>query len=303
MRNLRAQAPGLPFHVTTRIQGQVHLFTPAICDSVASIIAHGVSISDSRLLALKVMPNHLHVVLFQGPVPLGWIFQPILQRIARLVQLTHGLADHVFGRRFSSSLIDQPDYVRVAIAYTHRNAFRAGLCANHAQYRWTSHRAYCADELTCPWEKHVDSERGLRLFARSLRSTRSDLRTDYLDYLKWWDAWDEAKQRGENPKWTPPAARAGDQYWREITAQAPFALVHPQPDLGDAAALALAEMAPTIEIAELRGSQVTTHQARLRRRVMNVLRNKGYRPAKIARFFKVSPSAVSLARCQDPWPE
>jgi REP element-mobilizing transposase RayT len=302
MRNPRAQAPGAPFHITARIQGQDALFTPEINDRVAAIIAHGVVVSDSQLLALKVMPNHLHVVLIQGPLPLGWIFQPILQRLALLVQREHGLIGHVFERRFASSLINHPDYVRAAIAYTHRNAYRAGLCTGHSDYRWTSHRAYCEAKLTCSWETNVDFERGLWLFARSPKSTLSDLRRDYLRYVKWWDAWDEAKKRGEHPNWRPPAAETGDQFWKEMSAHTLIAPPEPRGDLGDAAAVTLAGLAPTLDVEQLRGPRVTPQRAQLRRKVINVLRAKGYRCAKISRFFKISLSAVSLARDQDPWP-
>jgi REP element-mobilizing transposase RayT len=302
MRNPRAQSPGSPFHITARIQSQAKLFTPEINDQIAAIIAHGVNITDSCLLALKVMPNHLHIVLIQGPVPLGWILQPILHRVALLVQREHELSDHVFGRRFSSSPITHPDYLRTAIAYTHRNAYRAGLCKTHSAYRWSTHRAYCLGASRYTWEKQVDSERGLKLFAKSPDSTLAELRRNYLAYVLWLDSWDAAKNRGENPRWEPPTAEDGDRFYKTLAAGVPTTPPKPRNDLGDMARSFLAQFAPDLDIEQLRGTRVSRAQAHLRRRVMKLLRENGYRCAKIARYFKVSLPTVSNARDQGPWP-
>ena len=144
-RARRQQQPGCVFHVTARTQGRARWFTAAIRSRIAEMIASGVSSAGASLLAFAVMPNHLHIVLAQGRATLGWTMQPILRRVALLVQRTHRLSGHIFERSYASKPCLDADYARTVILYTHFNPVKAGLCSSPEEYAWTSHVPYCSD--------------------------------------------------------------------------------------------------------------------------------------------------------------
>lgn len=117
-RQLRPQLPGVPFHVTARVQGRAAWFT-GVERPLENRILAAPRRSDATLLAYAVMPNHLHLVVVQGSQPLSQLMQPLLTRIALLVQRRTGREGHIFERRFRASPCLDPDYLRNAIAYVH----------------------------------------------------------------------------------------------------------------------------------------------------------------------------------------
>jgi hypothetical protein len=64
------------------------------------------------MLALTMMPSHVHLVIKQGRFPFGWMMRRAMQRTAHLVQREHDVEGHVFGRRYWSSVCSGPDYLR-----------------------------------------------------------------------------------------------------------------------------------------------------------------------------------------------
>lgn len=181
----RPNLPGFAFHLTTRTQNRAHRFTGPVRDRVVHFLAREVERSDARLLAYAVMTNHLHLVIVQGSFPLGRFMQPLLSSIALSVHRIHGVAGHVFERPYRHSVCLDYDYLRYAIAYTHANPVRAGLCEDPADYRWSSHSAYVA-----AWEGRpvktpvaVDVAMGLTAFCDRALVTAREAGQAYLDIL------------------------------------------------------------------------------------------------------------------------
>src|SRR5512145_1122737 len=110
------------FHITTRTVCHRKWFTPRNRSRIEGIIAAALVRSDASLLAHTIMPNHLHLLVQQGNAPLARLMQPLLRRVALLIQHTHGIEGHVFERRFRDKPCPDADYARNAIAYIHRNA-------------------------------------------------------------------------------------------------------------------------------------------------------------------------------------
>lgn len=183
-RPLRPDLPGSAFHLTTRLQDRAHRFTAPVRDAVIRSLARNILRSDIRLLAFVVMTNHLHLVLLQGRRPLGSFMQPLLTSISRIVHGAHGLEGHVFQRRYRHTLCADMDHLRNAIAYTHANPVRAGLCEEPAAYRWSSHLLYerrgigARGRILIP----VDVATGLNAFTSDPSRAR-DPRTCYLEYV------------------------------------------------------------------------------------------------------------------------
>jgi hypothetical protein len=62
----------------------------------------------------------------------------------------HGKVGHLFQGRYTAILCDQDAYLLELVRYLHLNPVRAGLAADPAGYRWSSHRSYLGRE-ELPW--------------------------------------------------------------------------------------------------------------------------------------------------------
>lgn len=138
--------PGIAFHITARTQGKEPWFRDALRSRIEHILVEGVATSDAIRLSHTVMPNHFHLVIRQSARPLGWIMQPIMRRIAVAVQRTYGVEGHVFERSYRSLACESADHLRRAVAYTHLNPQRAGLCRSPEEYAWSSHVRFLVDD-------------------------------------------------------------------------------------------------------------------------------------------------------------
>lgn len=127
-RLFRIQHPGSAFHIIARVQGRRPWFQDELEPAITSIIVRGVASSGAALIGHTVSPNHLHIVLVQGPRPLGCTMQPILRRIALLVQKRFNVQGHVFERRFDSVCCSNPFDLLAAIQHTHCDPTNALLC-------------------------------------------------------------------------------------------------------------------------------------------------------------------------------
>jgi len=110
------------------------------------------------------MTNHLHVLVQVSEVPLGSVILQIASSYARTVQARLMTTGHLFERRYHAVLVDAYSYLLALVRYIHLNPVRAGLVADPAAYRWSSHRVY-PGERACDWVT--------RGFALSLLTTQS----------------------------------------------------------------------------------------------------------------------------------
>jgi putative transposase len=290
----RSHLPGAAFHITARTQGHAHLFVDEIRDTVQAILIEGIRNSDAQRLALSIMPNHFHLVIRQGSKPLGWLLQPVMRRIAMLVQRTHRLQGHVFERRFRSHLCDSPDYLRNAIVYTHINPLRANLCTNLAQYRWTSHAELIAREArTC--EEHPNP---LYLFCDRAPATQADLVASYMKYVEWRITADQFAAEEKPYTVAPPPSAYGDAHFVKMYGALPTASPALLSDLRDVAIQTLLVINRDIDVNELRTSRCSRPLTRIRRQLIASLLQRGYRGRAISRFFGISDAVVSKIAIQ-----
>ena len=303
-RKLRPSLAGVPFHVTARIQGRAPAFLGIERHVEARILAARAR-SDAHLLAWAVMPNHLHLVVLQGKRPLGALMQPMLRRIALLVQRRQDTDGHVFQGPYFAMPCADPEYFRNAIAYVHLNAVRAGLCASADQYPWCSHGRYRAlgESLEHAGEAH-EMESALRLFARRDGATLAECRRDYLDFLEWRvaaDAHKQAEQEGNaGPAPEPPRTLGGDLHWerRYGAAALPHATLRPnhRMDLRDIARTVASEADPPMDLELLRSGDRTRRLVKVRRQFVLRALSDGYTGVAIARFLNISETTISVIR-------
>lgn len=305
-RQLRPGLPGTIFHITARTQWQEPLFRGAE-EQVSKLIRGSVDHSDARLLAYAVMANHIHVVVLQGRRPLSEYMQPLLRRIALLVNQSQPRQGHVFCGRYRHTVCLDPDYFRSMVTYVHLNPVRAGICDRPDQYRWTSHRDYARSSLsTLPTAYALAVEDAVRVFAASSDQPLRGCRRDYRRHVRWRLSMD-AYLAAEADSWQPIprscGSPGGDLHWYR-TFSTPSAMrlsLSRQPssrttDLRDYVQRVLDDVAPDLPLQLLRCGGRTRDLVRVRRAVIARALGAGYTGSRVALFLNVSPSTVSGVR-------
>lgn len=291
-RTVRPQLPGSAFHITARTQGGRPYFRDfELFDRVNSIIEAGMAVSDSLLIARTVMPNHFHIVLKQGRQSLGAVMQPICRRIACLVQKHRPYDGHVFERRFRSHLLGDPDYFRSAVIYTHLNPVRARLCEHPGEYSSGDYNAFALS--THAGNSRVDIQEILRVFGDSGSESDDELRQCYRSYVAWRLDKDRHLAAGLPYVRREPSTISGDVHFAKTYGG--MALGHiKRKDLRDRAVEILFRIEPAAEIDMLRCRWLPRRLVAVRYQLIAALLQGGYKNSRIADFFRISDTTVSM---------
>ncbi len=297
------------FHLVSRTHRGERWFVPELRDRFTRLIPAVVSRTDARLLAFAVMPNHLHILLRQGEMPLSASMQPLVRRVAYRVQRHHGIEGTVVERRFRDRLCESPDHAREALMYVHLNPWRAGLCGGTLDYPGTTYRAYLPGADPAAFGIAPEAQRlMLELFALTPRATRDDLCRDHLVWLRDRMTRDIRWRAGISDSGSPESDIApsslhsghGDAAWlRHFAAHADRArnaIRRPRLDLRDRVMAELTRAGEGATLDQLRGSWLSRPLARMRARVIRGLSDDGYRTGDLARLFGTSPTTVSRAK-------
>jgi putative transposase len=313
----RPYLPGAVFHLTARTLQRERLFTPEVRSGALLDLVRVAPLSKSRILAVAVMSNHLHLIVQQGEGPLQALMQPFLRRLARRTQRAHGRDGPVFWRHYSAVVCHDPWHARNAIVYTHLNPVRAGLAAEPSRYRWSSHDLYAlspedgvgrgAERLAAV----IDPSLALPLFGSTRDASTARLRADYRAFVEWrrsMDCLGVAADPTTDDSGLPerPAAAWASGPWGAALSplfhtpvrQAPrdTGPGSHTPDMTTIARMVLAMDAPGVPLALIRGSGPGgRRRSQLRHAIARRLHAAGYRNKQIARFLNVSESTVSNA--------
>lgn len=323
----RPYLPGGIFHLTARTIDRKRRFTSRLRTAAIETVSDVVPRSGVRLLAVAIMSSHLHLVVQQGAAPLSRLMQPLLRRLALLLQRTHGHEGPIFWRHYGCQPCQDPCHVRNAIVYTHLNPVRAGLCRDPAAYPWTSHAFYARGKTMPPREiaalgPVLDPSVALPLFAAGRGRLTGRLREDYDEFVRWRLLVDAAREGGEendplaDPPETvlPPGFHAWDPDWSNALSplfhspQAANRAGNPElrrqmaPDMATIARNVLAQETQTLSLSEIRGRGGGLERSRVRRAIMGRLHAAGYRNVEIARLLGLSESAVSYGLRCSPTP-
>jgi len=94
--------------------------------------------------AWALMPNHFHLLVCTGNLPLSTAMQILLGGYAGAFNRRHRRSGHLFQNRFKSTLVQHDPYFLELVRYIHLNPVRARLVPNLGaldQYPWTGHAA------------------------------------------------------------------------------------------------------------------------------------------------------------------
>jgi REP element-mobilizing transposase RayT len=123
--------------------------------------------------AWVLMPNHLHLLLRTGNVPISIVMRRLLTGYALQFNRRHGRHGHLFQNRFKSVLCEQDTYLLALVRYIHLNPLRAELVNNLnelSKFPYAGHAALVGT-IQYPWQ---DTGFVLDLFDRSIAAARKN---------------------------------------------------------------------------------------------------------------------------------
>jgi len=125
-----------------------------------ALVGDMVSRFDLQVFAYCWMTNHLHLAVRTGAIPLARPMQRLAMRYALHIHREAGQTGHLFEKRYRAILVDADSYLLALVRYIHLNPVVAGMVADPAGYRWSSHRDYLG-RRTAGW---IDTSLVLGMF-------------------------------------------------------------------------------------------------------------------------------------------
>jgi putative transposase len=159
-RRPRFCPPGYPIHVIHRGNDRRPIFTS---DSDMAAYAHWLS-DGARKYEVQVhawvfMTNHVHLLLTpRDPGAVSAIMQFVGRLYVRRFNRRYTRTGTLFEGRFKSSVVEEDRYLLACLRYIELNPLRAGLAADPAEYRWSSHRCHVFGQEAEMWSPHPTYE-------------------------------------------------------------------------------------------------------------------------------------------------
>ena len=121
--------------------------------------------------AWALIPNHFHLLLRTGPVPITTVMRRLLTGYALWYNRRHRRHGHLFQNRFKSILCQEDIYLLELVRYIHLNPIRARLVRDLDEL---GRYAYCGHSVLMgkvkkPWQ---DTQWVLRLFGEKIGAAR-----------------------------------------------------------------------------------------------------------------------------------
>jgi putative transposase len=198
-RTARAVVPGFPHHIIQRGHNKQDVFAePGDFQYYLATLAAFKEIYGVKVYAFCLMTNHVHLILQPGddPAGLGQLMKRLAGRQTRLFNRQEGRSGTLWEGRYKSSPVETDAYLLACCRYVELNPVRAGMVADPAKYRWSSHAQRIGESTDYPW---LDSHPGFD----ALGSTEVRRRARYRDFVASsvppgeWDLIRDAVQRGQ----------------------------------------------------------------------------------------------------------
>jgi REP element-mobilizing transposase RayT len=120
------------------------------------------------IYAYCLMPNHFHLLVETGRVPLSVIMQRLLTRYVKLFNFRHHRIGHLFQGRYKAILCQKDAYLQELLRYIHLNPVRAKLAREASAWKWSSHGEYVGGVKS----SLIDKEFPLSLFHTEMATSR-----------------------------------------------------------------------------------------------------------------------------------
>jgi REP element-mobilizing transposase RayT len=175
-RKARIDAPGALHHIICRgIEKTEIFYDDADRDSFVERLGRVISETQTPCYAWVLIPNHFHLLLKTGNVPITTVMQKLLTGYAVTFNRRHRRVGHLFQNRFKSILCQEDSYLLELVRYIHLNPLRARLVSSIKQldrYKYCGHSVLLGKRKN-DWQ---DTQYVLRLFGKRVSSSRRHYR-------------------------------------------------------------------------------------------------------------------------------
>ena len=172
-RQARIDAPGALHRIICRgiERGRIFL-DDADRDHFVERLATVLSETSTSCFAWALIPNHFHLLVRTGSVPISVVMRRLLTGYAVHFNRRHHRSGHLFQNRYKSILCQQDPYLLELVRYIHLNPLRARIISDLSEldrYPYSGH-SRLVGTIDDGWQ---DTESVLILFAESGRSART----------------------------------------------------------------------------------------------------------------------------------
>jgi REP element-mobilizing transposase RayT len=138
-------------------------------------------ISETKTIcyAWVLLPNHFHLLLKTGNVPIATVMRRLLTGYAVTFNRRHRRTGHLFQNRYKSILCQEDPYLLELVRYIHLNPLRSGLVSSVKQlnvYKYCGH-SFLLGKRKNYWQ---DTNMVLQLFGKRVSSARKY----YLEFVE-----------------------------------------------------------------------------------------------------------------------
>jgi putative transposase len=139
-RRPRVFAAGTIYHVYNHVaRGERPFAADREAERFVAVLREAKKRDGATVLAWCVMPNHYHLLLRTGEVPLWRTMHYVQHRLAVEMNRRQGVAGPFWQSRYKAKAIDDQAYLDRVLGYIHLNPVSAGLARDPARYRWSGH--------------------------------------------------------------------------------------------------------------------------------------------------------------------
>lgn len=143
-RGARLDVPGTLHHVMIRgIEGREIFHDDEDRENFISRVETLVKTTGDRILAWSLMKNHVHFLLFSGPLGLPTFMRRLLTGYAVWFNRRHRRVGHLFQNRYKSIVCEEEPYLLELVRYIHLNPLRSRAVKTLSEldkYCWSGHR-------------------------------------------------------------------------------------------------------------------------------------------------------------------
>lgn len=179
-RQARIDAPCALHHIIARGIERSKIFRePADYDDFLRRLGQLLAQTETQCFAWALIPNHFHLLLKTGNVPIATVMRRLLTGYAAGFNRRHQRSGHLFQNRYKSILCQEDSYLKELVRYIHLNPLRARLVGDIdslADYPYSGHGVILGTHR-CEWQ---GTDELLSSFGGTLRVARSR----YQEYLE-----------------------------------------------------------------------------------------------------------------------
>ena len=140
----RLTVPGYPHHIIQRGNNRQAIFSDKTdYEHLVALLEEGAKKFQVAVHSYVLMSNHLHLLATpetEEGIPL--LMQALGRSYVRYFNNRHGRTGTLWEGRYKSTLVQAERYLLACMVYIDLNPVRAGLVADPADYRWSSHAHY-----------------------------------------------------------------------------------------------------------------------------------------------------------------